>query len=536
VLSFAFVYSKQSDRPATITVTIREAETGRLTPVRVSLTDAEGNRPRIIGALTVSESAIAIPKEAVAVMYGRSDKAEGYMLQPDGSFYVDGKFTAQLPPGAYTLTFAKGYEFVKQTHTLILKAGEAATRDYQLRRWIDMPKRGWYSSDDHIHLRRSPRDNPSVLRWIAAEDIHVGNLLEMGDFWATYYSQYGFGDKGRYQEGNYIVSSGQEEPRTPEIGHTISLGAREFVRFQRDYYSYGRVFDQVHQLGGITGFAHQAMTYYGYRGMTLNLLRQKIDFLEVMQFCSKEGPLALEHYHHFLDLGYKLTALAGSDFPWCGRGPRYGVKTGCTQIGDARFYTYTGAEFSFQRWLEAVKAGHTFVSTGPILELSVNGKIPGDSIDVERGATIRISAKAYGHESQIPLSELAIVGHGQTLKRVTVDEPRKNTQRLSADLELKAGHGIWIAAYARAASTQLAYSTPVYVSVGGGGFHNPETASRNLELSRKYLREVEEELSTLGDAVNSQAVRHRESLQGQVSEAREVIKHLESRLSSQFRN
>ena len=105
------------------------------------------------------------------------------MLQPDGSFYVDGKFTAQLPPGAYTLTFAKGYEFVKQTHTLILKPGEAATRDYQLGRWIDMPKRGWYSSDDHIHLRRSRRDNPSVLRWIAAEDIHVGNLLEMGDFW-----------------------------------------------------------------------------------------------------------------------------------------------------------------------------------------------------------------------------------------------------------------------------------------------------------------------------------------------------------------
>ena len=39
-----------------------------------------------------------------------------------------------------------------------------------------MPARGWYSSDDHIHLRRSPRDNPSILRWVAAEDIHVANL------------------------------------------------------------------------------------------------------------------------------------------------------------------------------------------------------------------------------------------------------------------------------------------------------------------------------------------------------------------------
>ena len=31
---------------------------------------------------------------------------------------------------------------------------------------------------------------------------------------------------------------------------------------------------------------------------------------------------ALENYYRFLDLGYKLTALGGSDFPWCGRGLR----------------------------------------------------------------------------------------------------------------------------------------------------------------------------------------------------------------------
>jgi len=97
------------------------------------------------------------------------------------------------------------------------------------------------------------------------------------------------------------------------------------VRFRSDYYSFDRLFDRVHELGGVTGFAHQGMSFHGYRGMALNTLRGKNDFLEVAQFCVPEGPLALEHYYMFLDLGIRLTALAGSDFPWCGRGPAYGL-------------------------------------------------------------------------------------------------------------------------------------------------------------------------------------------------------------------
>ena len=76
-------------------------------------------------------------------------------------------------------------------------------------------------------------------------------------------SQYAFGEPGRYQEDGRVLSSGQEEPRTPEIGHTISLGAREFVRMAREYYSFDRLFDRVHELGGVTGFAHQGISFHG---------------------------------------------------------------------------------------------------------------------------------------------------------------------------------------------------------------------------------------------------------------------------------
>ena len=82
-----------------------------------------------------------------------------------------------------------------------------------------MPNRGWYSADDHIHIRRSPRENPLILEWVAAEDVHVGALLQMGDFWTdNFYSQYAWGQDGVYQVEDRFLTSGQEEPRTHALG------------------------------------------------------------------------------------------------------------------------------------------------------------------------------------------------------------------------------------------------------------------------------------------------------------------------------
>lgn len=523
---YALIYSAQVSREATLKITVYDAVTGRPTPVRVRLEDTAGNRPRVRGAVGVSESAIPVPKQVVAVMWGRMDQAEGYLLQPDGSFYVDGAFEVELPPGTYTLTISKGYEYLKETHTVAVKPGEVLRQEYRLRRWINMPARGWYSADDHVHLRRSPHDDPAILRWMKAEDIHVGNLLEMGDFFSTYFAQYSFGQKGRYREGDYILSAGQEEPRTPEIGHTIALGAREFMRLRDDYYSYDRVFDGVHELGGVTGFAHQGISFHGYRGMTLNVLRGKVDFLELVQFCVPEGPLAVDHYYPFLDLGFKLTALAGSDFPWCGRGRALGLEDQCAQIGNARFYTYVGEEFSFERWLEALKRGHTFATTGPVVLLEVNGHLPGDSLDVAPGSRLRITADAYGEREQVPLSSLEIIGHGKVLRQVT----GRNAEKLSLNLELPVSHGIWIAAKCEAGKTQVAHTSPVYVTVNGGGFHNPETAPRYLELSERYLEELEHEMAHPGSSLDDQAVRHTAQLERQIVEARQVLKGLSAEL------
>ena len=266
-------------KTARLSVAIVDGATGQGTPVRVHLTRA-------------GRSEAPVPEAAIAVMYGRNDRAEGYRSQPDGAFYVDGAFELDLEPGNYWLFLSKGNEYLAQEHEIRLGAGEEVSRSYRLERWVDMPERGWYSADDHIHIRRSPRENPLILKWVAAEDIHVGALLQMGDFWTdSYYSQYAWGKDGVYQVEDRFLTSGQEEPRTHALGHTISLAADDFVRFRGQYYFYDQVFDRVRELGGLAGYAHQATSYNfrGYRGMTLDVLRKKVDFVEVPEVRCTRG-------------------------------------------------------------------------------------------------------------------------------------------------------------------------------------------------------------------------------------------------------
>ncbi len=490
---------------ASVVIAIADAATGQPTAVRVRVTDAAGqpvgapSSPNLnVGAelrLAAPGTVAGLPAEAIAVMYGQNDTAQGFAFQPDGAFYVKGTFTLPLPAGTFQLVVSKGYEYVHVHDTVTVRAGDRLRRDYQLERWSNLPARGWYGADDHIHLRRSPRENPLILDWLDAEDLHVGVLLQMGDFWTTYFSQYAFGRAGRYLADRRLLLSGQEEPRTNELGHTISFGAEQFVRFPGEYFSYDRVFDRIHQLGGVSGYAHEAMSFQGHRGMTLDVLTGKIDFLELAQFCVSEGPLALAHYYRFLDLGHRVTALAGSDFPWCGRGRRAGEDQVGPRIGDARFYTLAGNPFSFERWFAAVKAGHTFVTTGPMLECEVNGRPPGSALDVARGARLRVTARAHGHPQQVPLQRLQLIGHGRVLAEVRPGAAGQTAARLELEHEFSPEHGLWLAARADGGPSQVSHTTPVYVTVGGDGFHNRTNLAAQIATSRRALQEIRDLLT-----------------------------------------
>lgn len=488
------------------------------TPVRVRITDSAG---KVTG----------LPAEVISIMYGRDDKPERYSYQPDSSFYVDGYFQLELDPGAYQILLSKGAEYLDQSHEILLEYGDQKKLSFKMERWVDMQESGWYSADDHIHIRRSPRENPLILKWIEAEGLNVGVILQMGDFWTTYFSQYAFGEKGVYKDNDAMLSTGQEEPRTHEVGHTIAMVADDFVRFKNDYYLYDKVFDGVHDLDGVMGYAHQGMSFNGFRGMTMDVLSGKVDFLELLQFCVEGGPLVTQNYYHFLDLGYKLTATAGSDFPWCGNGPLFGIEAPPwnARIGNTRFYTHIEGEFTYDSWKSNLKAGHTFVSSGPMLKFSVDGKLPGDELKLSKKGKVSVIAEAFGHHEQVPLSRLEIIAHGEVIKQITVGEDQQSLENLKIDFDLDIKKGMWVTARCYAGPTQIAHTTPVYITVNNEGFHNSNTMKDYLKLNERYLQELELELVEPNVRAFQRAWSYKKRLEKRIEETRLIMDSLKKK-------
>ena len=513
-LSIASIAQNQKENTS-IKVIITDQKSKKQIPVRVKITDSEGK-------------VTALPKEVISVMYGRDDTPERYGYQPDESFYVDGLFSLNLEAGKYKIHISKGMEYLDQTHEIELKDGEHKSLNFEMIQWVDMAAKGWYSADEHIHIRRSPRENPLLLKWMEAEGLNVGVLLQMGDIWTTYFSQYSFGEKGVYREGDVLLTSGQEEPRTHEIGHTVAMLADDFYRDTDNYYLYSNYFDKIHELNGIIGYAHQGKSFNGARGMTLDVLDDKVDFLELIQFCVEGAPLVTKNYYHYLDLGFKLTATAGSDFPYCWGQDWNGSKGAAwsSRIGDVRFYTYMDSGFSYKAWKENVKAGHTFVTSGPMLQFSINDKIPGDEINLKKKGKVKISAKALGDMKKIPLTKLEIIAHGKVIKEIIPNNLDQSSVELTLDFDLEIEKGTWIAARCYASSIQVAHTTPIYISVGNKGFHNQKTLQNYLSLNEKYLDELEKELEQPSDKIDYRMWWFKDGLQVRIERAREIISSL----------
>ncbi|SDL51288.1 hypothetical protein SAMN04488514_1011067 [Kriegella aquimaris] len=86
-------------------------------------------------------------------------------------------------------------------------------------------------------------------------------------------------------------------------------------------------------------------------------------------------------YYDYLNLGFRITAAAGSDIPW-----------GST-LGEVRTFVFTGDTFSADSWFKGLKKGHTFVSNGPALFLEADGSLPGTEITLSKGSVTNLPTR-----------------------------------------------------------------------------------------------------------------------------------------------
>jgi hypothetical protein len=344
-----------------------------------------------------------------------------------------------------------------------------------------MPGQGWYSGDPHVHSPRLvPMHDVYVMTWAQAMDVHMTSVNIYASKRAVDCEQRAFGKESHYQQGDYILVSGAEDPRAgiDDEGHVTQLNIRKFVRDIRKYRVYDYVFDGVHAQGGLVGYNHLSWSGDFLRrtnselnpgwDVSINVIRGKVDFIDIME----AAHLGLEHYYDFLNLSVKLTATACSDCP-------------AAVVGEERMYAYTRpGQFSADSWFEAVKQGHTFITNGPMLLLTVQNAIPGDEVRVSRDAKVRIHAQAMAPEPIGLPQVLEVVAHGRVIRSVELHGPKQ--EKLEADFELPAGESQWIAARTTCANGAVAHTTPVYVIVDGAGFFDrtqlPQLVAKRLKV------------------------------------------------------
>jgi hypothetical protein len=480
-------FQTHTAEPGWLDLTLAD-EKGAPTAARMGLYDSRGRLP------VPSPDAVEIRKF--------EDLTRTYLLQASAIwphddrfvFYVDGHYRAQVPAGRYRLIAAKGIEYRMLDQPVEIRSGQTTRRSLRMQRAVDMPGRGWYSGDVHIHnTRLDEQDSVRLGAQARGEDLHLANILQMGNVARTYFPQYAWGKAGRFQRGTYALVSGQEDPRTMVLGHTIHLDLEHSVRFPDDYLGYRRVFDAVAAQGGISGFAHvtgrkledsgpAGWASGGTEGMALQATSGRLDFAEVMQ----ASAIGTSEWFALLDLGYRLAPAAGTDYPYI------------EHPGAVRSYVETGRSYAVDAWFEGLKQGRTFVTNGPMLEMSLNGRGIGSEVRVSRGEPIRVSARATLNPDIGKLIRLELVRHDDV---IASEASEQGAGQLDLRFGEPAQRSAWYVVRAQGqrpghSASITAISAPVYVVVDG----------EERVWKREAVRGITERLISALEAVKNRAL------------------------------
>jgi hypothetical protein len=360
--------------------------------------------------------------------------------------YADGRYGVAVPPGAYEVIATRGTEYHHLRRRIEVAGSDVAAVELRFERWRDLREEGWWSGDTHVHIAREDGGEQAALSVARAEDLHVANLLAMGNLGAAYFAQPDYGPGGRASREDYNLVSGQEDPRTGRRGHTVHLNIAERARDVDRYFLYHELFARLRAGGSVSGYAHVGSDWFGESaGLALDVPFGIVDVVEVLQAYR----LRIHPWYDFLNLGFHLTPIAGSDYPYI------------DPAGAVRCFARIEGPLTPDAWFDAVGAGRTFVSNGPVLSLHVGSATMGEAVAIQPGEALLLRAQADVNPDLDELERLELVVHGKVV--AASDGPG----RVEVEHRLIPAAGCWVAARAVGSNRTVAHSAPVYVTVGG---------------------------------------------------------------------
>ncbi|MET8866330.1 CehA/McbA family metallohydrolase [Nonomuraea sp. NPDC004580] len=403
----------------------------------------------------------------------------------------------EVPSLPLTVRAARGMEYGERE--LALTPGPGAERLVELApdRLYDAAARGWYGGDLHVHLNWAgdlvavPADAAAAQH---GEDLHVLNLLAGNVSGRRVYDrealEHWTGRDLPWSDGTHVARMGVEY-RNDLLGHVYAFAPRSAPgRYHTgfdgdaDWPPNADGLRELRGLGALVGYSHPFRTPIGdgdpptgvvspvprncaARELVADAALGLVDSLDVLTHASIPATAAV--YRRLIGAGNRLAVTAGTD-------AMISFTRSDTQSnppGWARVYAQVEGELTARSFAAAVRAGRTFATTGPWLELSVNGHGPGHVLHATAGDRISVTAATVGPEAvaiRIRTADGLCAGAERLAPdgRDCGDEPLTVTAELTLDAPTYVVAEVLCAPHPRTlTATGYALTSPVYVDVDG---------------------------------------------------------------------
>jgi hypothetical protein len=454
--------------PATRRVTLRaiERHSGQCVPVKLHVHGEWGeylapvDRHRILNPAWF---------EDYSVDFVHGGTWYGNAIDPHCCTYIPGVTTLDLPLGKVYVEVSKGFE-IRPVRTVAEVKPDTEEIIVELDKVLPWREKGWVTADTHVHFL-SPM---SALLEGSAEGVNVINLL--ASQWGELMTNVGdfdgettWGSREAGGSGEYLVRVGTEN-RQHVLGHISLLGysgriIAPMTTGGPDESALGDPIEilltewamQCKQQGGLVVLPHFPNPRAEFAA---SIVSEEIDAVEMTAWGNLYNgidPYSLSDWYRFLNCGYLVAAVGGTD-----------KMSANTAVGTVRTYARLapGEPFTYQAWMDAVRRAETFVTYGPLLDLTVDGHPMGSRIEMsDTGGTVDVTWEVAS--ATVPLSRVELVVNGEIRESVAVAaETGNGTWRVKADKSswlalLVRGH------YAGKPEIIAAHSSPVMISVEG---------------------------------------------------------------------
>jgi len=404
----------------------------------------------------------------------------------EGAFHPleEGACDALLPRGTYSITVTRGFEYEPWEREVNLTE-DRLELTIRLQRLWDWRQRGWFCGDHHTHLFRHGGSLFPTLRWPDVMRVARSEGLDFLPFMGADRNPFVPPKADDSHKVDFVFEL-TDEITEDFWGHVCPIGVSSDSRRDKRYDEGPMHFDRYAAIGGAGGvlcYGHphgplgdgddlEAVAKFGMGHVAREFpVDLALGMPCAMDLLTMEGPRnqldrKLRDLYRLWNLGFRPIVAASTDFH---------VDQGRQPIGSVRTYVRAGA-LDMRAIAQGYREGHTFATSGPLLDLRVAGAGPGEEVRLPvHGERVQVEVEAV---SIGQLGRVEILVNGQVFQSFTSEK----SHRITGSCQVPSDRSLWIAARAYGeedrhlasqlegrplGASQFAHTTPVYVLVEG---------------------------------------------------------------------